>query len=97
MIPTENGGTQMTANNTVKPDRELDVKGAKCPLPIVKARQELNQLQVGQVLKVLATDPGSVNDFKGWVKAAKNVELVGQEQTQEGGQTVYVHLIRRKG
>ena len=87
----------MTANNTVKPDRELDVKGAKCPLPIVKARQELNQLQVGQVLKVLATDPGSVNDFKGWVKAAKNVELVGQEQTQEGGQTVYVHLIRRKG
>jgi TusA-related sulfurtransferase len=87
----------MTATNTVKADRELDVKGAKCPLPIIKARQELNLLSVGQVLKVLATDPGSVNDFKGWVKAAKNVELVGQEESQEGGQTVYVHLVRRTG
>jgi TusA-related sulfurtransferase len=85
----------MSAINAVKADRELDVKGAKCPLPIVKARQELNQLPAGQVLKVLATDPGSVNDFKGWVKAAKNVELVGQQQHQEGGQTVYVHLVRR--
>lgn len=80
---------------TVKADRELDVKGAKCPMPIVKARQELGQLPLGQVLKVLATDPGSVNDFKGWAKTAKNIELVGQEQTQEGGQTVYVHFIRR--
>ena len=87
----------MTASNSMKPDRELDVKGAKCPLPIVKARQELNRLQVGQVLRVLATDPGSVNDFKGWVKAAKNVELVGQEQVQDSGQTLYVHLVRRTG
>jgi TusA-related sulfurtransferase len=87
----------MTSSNSVKPDRELDVKGAKCPLPIVKARQELNRLQVGQVLRVLATDPGSVNDFKGWVKAAKNVELVGQEQVQDSGQTLYVHLVRRTG
>jgi TusA-related sulfurtransferase len=87
----------MSESNAGKADRELDVKGAKCPMPIVKARQELNQLQVGQVLKVLATDPGSVNDFKGWVKTAKNVELVGQEQAQEGGQVVFVHLIRRTG
>lgn len=86
----------MTEPTTVKPDRELDVKGAKCPMPIIKARQELNALQVGQVLKVLATDPGSVNDFKGWVNMAKNIELVGQEQTKEGEQTVYVHLVRRK-
>lgn len=85
----------MSATNAVKADRDLDVKGAKCPMPIVKARQELNTLQVGQVLKVRTTDPGSVNDFKGWSKAAKNMELVGQEQTQEGSEVVYVHLIRR--
>ena len=85
----------MNSTSAVKADRELDVKGAKCPMPIVKARQELNQLEVGQVLKVLATDPGSVNDFKGWVKTAKNIELVGQDQTSDGGQTVYVHVIRR--
>jgi TusA-related sulfurtransferase len=46
-------------------DRELDVRGAKCPVPVVKARQSVNELQVGQVLRVLATDPGSVNDFQG--------------------------------
>jgi TusA-related sulfurtransferase len=86
----------MSQPEETKSDRQLDVRGAKCPMPIIKARQELNQLQVGQVLKVVATDPGSVNDFKGWAKTAKNVELVGQEQTEEGGQTVFVHLIRRK-
>jgi TusA-related sulfurtransferase len=86
----------MSETGGLKADRELDVRGAKCPMPIVKARQELNNLSVGQVLKVLATDPGSVNDFKGWVKTAKGLELVGQEQTQgDSGQTVYVHLVRK--
>ncbi len=85
----------MSPMNPATADKELDVKGAKCPMPIVKARQELAKLQVGQVLKVLATDPGSVNDFKGWAKTARNIELVGQEQSQDGAQTVYVHLVRR--
>lgn len=40
-------------------DKELDVRGAKCPVPVVKARQAVNELQVGQVLRVLATDPAS--------------------------------------
>jgi TusA-related sulfurtransferase len=81
---------------TQQHDRELDVRGAKCPEPIIKARQALQQLAVGQVLKVLATDPGSVNDFKGWAKAAKNLELLGQEQIPgEAGQSVYVHLVRK--
>ena len=87
----------MSDASTVKPDRELDVKGAKCPMPIIKARQELNQLQIGQVLKVVATDPGSVNDFKGWAKMAKNMELVSQTQAQDGEQTTFIHLVRRTG
>jgi TusA-related sulfurtransferase len=85
----------MTQANTPQADRELDVRGAKCPVPIIKARQELNQLAVGQVLKVLATDPGSVNDFKGWAKTARNLELVAQEQIVGEGGTIYVHAIRR--
>jgi tRNA 2-thiouridine synthesizing protein A len=76
-------------------DRELDVRGAKCPVPVVKARQSVNELQVGQVLRVLATDPGSVNDFKGWAQMAKNIELVAQENLTMEGQTVYAHYIRR--
>jgi len=78
-------------------DRELDVRGAKCPMPVVKARQAINELQAGQVLRVLATDPGSVNDFKGWVQIAKNVELVAQETLSLDGQTVYAHYVRRTG
>jgi TusA-related sulfurtransferase len=50
---------------------------------------------VGQVLRVLATDPGSVNDFKGWAQVAKNIELVAQETETMDGQTVYVHYVKR--
>ncbi|MCS7225163.1 MAG: sulfurtransferase TusA family protein [Armatimonadetes bacterium] len=76
-------------------DKELDVKGAKCPLPVIKARQAVDQLAVGQVLRVLATDPGSVSDFQGWAKVAKNIELVGQETETVNGQSVYVHYVKR--
>ena len=76
-------------------DQTLDVKGAKCPLPLVKSRKAIGELAVGQVLRVIATDRGSVADFQGWAKAAKNVELVAQEARQEAGQDLYVHYLRR--
>jgi tRNA 2-thiouridine synthesizing protein A len=76
-------------------DQTLDVKGAKCPMPLVKSRKAINSLPVGEVLRVVATDRGSVADFQGWVKTAKNVELVTQEQEQEDGQDLYVHYLRR--
>lgn len=76
-------------------DRELDVRGAKCPIPVVKARQTVNELSVGQVLRVLSTDPGSVNDFKGWAQVAKNIELLAQETETIDGQTVHVHYVKR--
>ncbi|NOK62413.1 MAG: hypothetical protein GFH27_549293n147 [Chloroflexi bacterium AL-W] len=76
-------------------DKTLDVKGAKCPLPLVKSRKAINDLSVGQVLQVVATDRGSVADFQGWVKTAKTVELVEQETVQDNGQDLYVHYVRR--
>ncbi|HWQ14878.1 MAG TPA: sulfurtransferase TusA family protein [Roseiflexaceae bacterium] len=76
-------------------DQTLDVKGAKCPMPLVKSRKAIGELGVGQVLKVVATDRGSLADFQGWAKAAKNVELVAQETVQDGGQDLYVHYLRR--
>lgn len=76
-------------------DRELDVRGETCPGPIVKAKRTLKELQVGQVLRVMATDPGSVNDFKGWAQVDKTVELVAQETETVNGQTVYVHYVKR--
>jgi TusA-related sulfurtransferase len=76
-------------------DQTLDVKGAKCPMPLVKSRKTVNSLPVGNVLQVIATDRGSVADFQGWAKAAKNVDLVGQETVQDNGQDLYVHYVKR--
>ncbi len=76
-------------------DKELDARGLSCPMPIVKARAEINKLSPGQVLRVLATDRGSVKDFQGWASTAENVELVAQETTEQDGQTVYVHYLKR--
>jgi TusA-related sulfurtransferase len=73
----------------------LDVKGAKCPMPLVKSRKTINTLPVGDVLRVEATDRGSVADFQGWTKTAKNVELVSQETVENNGHSIYVHYLRR--
>jgi TusA-related sulfurtransferase len=76
-------------------DKVFDARGLSCPMPLVNARKEIGKLELGQVLKVLATDRGSVADFQGWAKVAKNVELVAQEtETAEGG-NVYAHYVKR--
>lgn len=78
-------------------DRTLDARGLKCPMPIVKARKELDAMTAGQVLKVVATDPGSVLDFQGWMKTSAACELVEQSESKdEQGRAIYVHHIRKK-
>jgi TusA-related sulfurtransferase len=76
-------------------DKVLDAQGMNCPMPLVNARKEISKLDPGQVLKVMATDRGSVADFQGWAKVAKNVELVAQETEVTDGASLYIHYIRR--
>ena len=57
---------------TVTVTRTIDCKGLSCPLPIVRTAQALRQLRPGEVLEVLATDPGSVKDFAAWSKTTGN-------------------------
>ena len=76
-------------------DRTLDARGLNCPMPIIKARQELGLIEPGQVLQILSTDRGSVKDFQGWAKTAKSVELVAQEDTLQDDMTIYVHYVKR--
>jgi TusA-related sulfurtransferase len=76
-------------------DRELDARGLNCPMPLVKARQEVVALRTGQVLKVVATDRGSVKDFQGWARVARNIDLLKQETVKEGTADLYVHYIRK--
>jgi TusA-related sulfurtransferase len=76
-------------------DETLDAKGLKCPLPLVQSRKAILNLPVGGVLRVVATDRGSLADFQGWTRVAKNIELLDQETTHEGGQDLYIHYVRR--
>jgi TusA-related sulfurtransferase len=76
-------------------DKLLDVRGLNCPMPLVNARREIGKLEAGQVLKVVATDRGTVADFQGWAKVAKNVELLGQETESADGATLYIHYVKR--
>ena len=74
----------------------LDVRGAKCPVPIVKTKKMIDTLKVGDVLEVLATDPGSVADFQGWDKVSK-LAVLKERRTEkdETGKEVYVHVVER--
>ena len=72
-------------------DRELDARGLNCPLPILKAKKALNDMQSGQTLRVMATDPGSVRDFQAFAKQTGN-ELLEQQTI---GLEFY-HVLRRR-
>ncbi len=77
--------------------KKLDVRGAKCPIPIVRAKKEIDAMTAGDQLEVTATDPGSVTDFQGWVKTAKHALLKEQRTGQdEAGKQLYIHLLERK-
>ena len=71
--------------------KEVDARGLNCPLPILKAKKALVELQNGQLLKVLSTDGGAVRDFQAFARQTGN-ELV--EQTTEGDTTA--HVLRRR-
>ena len=72
-------------------DKELDTRGLNCPLPILKAKKALAELGSGQMLKIVATDPGSVRDFQAFAKQTGN-ELI--EQQTVGAD--FVHVMRRR-
>ncbi len=72
-------------------DKELDARGLNCPLPILRAKKALGELASGQVLRILATDPGSVKDFEAFTKQTGNELLSKSESDKE-----YTFLIRKK-
>ena len=58
---------------------ELDARGLNCPLPILKAKKALKDISAGDTLKVIATDPGSINDFESFCRTTGN-ELLSSDQ-----------------
>lgn len=75
--------------------KELDARGLICPLPILKAKKALSDMHSGEILKVLATDPGSVRDFQAFARQTGN-DLIDQQALQDEGREEYVHLLRRR-
>jgi len=72
-------------------DQELDASGLNCPLPILRAKKSLAAMEAGQVLRIVATDPGSVKDFEAFAKQTGN-ELM--ESGEEGGK--FTFLMKKK-
>lgn len=70
-------------------DREIDARGLNCPLPLMKAKKAMTELASGQVLRVIATDSGSMRDFLAFAKQAGHDML---EQLHVGRE--YIHVMR---
>lgn len=72
-------------------DKEIDTRGLNCPLPILKAKKSLNEMQSGQLLRVVSTDPGSLRDFQAFARQTGN-ELVDQQTAGAD----FIHVLRRR-
>ena len=72
------------------PEKTLDAKGLKCPMPVVKTSKEVKNISVGGVLEILATDPGSMADITAWTKSTGN-ELLKAEKDGD----VFKFYVRR--
>ncbi len=72
-------------------DREVDARGLACPLPILRAKKALADMQSGQILKIVCTDRGSIRDFQAFAKQTGN-DLLRQLTVEPE----YVHFLRRR-
>jgi len=72
-------------------NKEIDTRGLNCPLPILKAKKALADMQSGQLLRVVATDVGSLRDFQAFARQTGN-ELVGQDTVG----VEFIHVLRRR-
>jgi tRNA 2-thiouridine synthesizing protein A len=78
-------------DNDISIDKEIDTRGLNCPLPILKAKKALGTMESGQLLRVVATDAGSMRDFQAFAKQTGN-ELVKQQAV--GAE--FIHVLRRR-
>ena len=78
-------------SDAIAADREVDASGLNCPLPILRAKKALTDLESGKILRVIATDPGARRDFEAFARQTGN-ELVSQEKTEAN----FVYVLRRR-
>jgi tRNA 2-thiouridine synthesizing protein A len=83
--------TLKDANNMSEVHKTLDARGLSCPMPVLRSKKALKELDVGQVLEILSTDPGSMADIPAWIRTT------GQEllTSEELGPKDFRYLVKR--
>ena len=76
-------------------DREVDARGLSCPLPILRAKKALAEMQSGEVLKIACTDPGTIRDFQAFARQTGNT-LVSQSTAEATAGKEFLHYLRRR-
>ena len=78
----------------VKVDQTLDQKGLLCPMPIINTAKEISKLSTGQILEVIATDPGAPIDFEGWAHTTGNI-LINSIVEDTSPKTLRFHIKKK--
>jgi len=74
--------------NEIQVDQVLDCRGLSCPLPVIKTFKVINELRGGEILKIMTTDPGSINDFNAWSRQTGN-PIVQQSEDPSIGEFLF--------
>jgi TusA-related sulfurtransferase len=74
----------------IKVDKVMDLKGLPCPMPVVKVSKGIKDVEVGQVIEVHSTDPGSLTDFPAWARTSGNEIL----KTEQDGEVIKFYIKR---
>jgi len=74
----------------IKVDKTMDLKGLPCPMPVVKVSKGIKEVEVGQVIEAISTDPGSLTDFPAWARTSGNEIL----KTEQNGNIIKFYIKR---
>lgn len=77
-------------NEEIRTDKTMDLKGLPCPMPVVKVSKGIKEIEIGQVLEAVTTDPGALADFPAWAKTSGNEIL----KTDQGDGTITFYIKR---
>jgi tRNA 2-thiouridine synthesizing protein A len=78
--------------DAIKADKVMDLKGLPCPMPVVKVSKGIKEVQVGQIIEALTTDPGALTDFPAWARTSGNEIL----KTDQDGGVIRIYIKRLK-
>jgi TusA-related sulfurtransferase len=77
-------------SEAIKVDKVMDLKGLPCPMPIVKVSKGIKEVEIGQVVEAISTDPGSLSDFPAWARTSGNEIL----KTEQDGESIRFYIKR---